>query len=244
MVRIEPNGAPRDQPDRLREELVLDGVQALEHGVGVGRVRDFDRPLKDDRAGIDPVVNEVDGDAEHLDAVVDRLLDGGEPGKRGQQRRVDVDDPLGEARDEVGAEQLHVAGEHDELDSPLDEPVGDRAVTRRPSAVPIVGDREHPRRDARRRGSRQGIGVRLVGGNRDDRDPVPPVDLVEQRLEVRARPGREDADVHVSAGCEARSFGKRPPLEARVPAASISSTRPSTSSARRWAKDPYSGSSS
>ena len=86
MVRIKPHGAPRDQPDRLREKLVLDGVQALEHGVGVGRVRDLDRSLQDDRPGIDAVINEMDGDAEHLDAVVDRLLDRGEPGKRGEQR--------------------------------------------------------------------------------------------------------------------------------------------------------------
>ena len=51
-----------------------------------------------------------------LDAVVDRLLDGADAGERRQERRVHVDDPLREAGEERRVEELHVAGEHDELD--------------------------------------------------------------------------------------------------------------------------------
>ena len=67
------------------------------------------------------------------------------PGEGGQQRRVDVDDALGEAAEEAGAQELHVAGEHDELDALLGEPAGHRAVARR-----AVGERSAARRTTRR----------------------------------------------------------------------------------------------
>ena len=94
-ARVEPNRPARDQPDRLRQQLVLDRVQALEHVVGVARIRQLDGPLQDHRPAVDALVDEVDGDAEHLDPVVDRLLDRLQARKRGQQRRVHVDDPPG-----------------------------------------------------------------------------------------------------------------------------------------------------
>jgi hypothetical protein len=40
----------------------------------------------------------VDGDPEDLDPVVERLLDRVQAGKGGQQRGMDVDDPLGKRR--------------------------------------------------------------------------------------------------------------------------------------------------
>ena len=68
--------APRgEQPDRLGEQLVLDRVQALEHRVRIARVGQLDRALQDHRPGVDAPVDEVDGDAEHLDPVGERLLD-------------------------------------------------------------------------------------------------------------------------------------------------------------------------
>ena len=61
-------------------------------------VRQLDRALEDDRPGVDALVDEVDGDAEHLHAVVERLLDRADARERRQQRRVDVDHALREAR--------------------------------------------------------------------------------------------------------------------------------------------------
>ena len=60
-------------------------------------VRQLDRALQDDRPGVDALVDEVDGDAEDLDAVVDRLLDRVETRERRQQRRMDVDHPVRKA---------------------------------------------------------------------------------------------------------------------------------------------------
>jgi len=76
---------------------------------------DADRVLEQDRTGIDAVVDEVDGDAEDAHAVGDGLADGVEAGEGGQQRRMDVDDPVAEGGDEARAEDRHVAGRDDGL---------------------------------------------------------------------------------------------------------------------------------
>ena len=75
-------------------------------------------------------------------------------------------------------------------------------VARRARAV--LRAQEHPRRDARRRRAVERPRRGLVGGDRDDLDLLA-VDVVEQRLEVRARARGEDADPH--AASPTRSFG-------------------------------------
>ena len=60
----------------------------------VACVGQLDRALEDDRAGVDPFVDEVDRHAEDLHAVLDRLLDRAHAREGGQQRRVDVEDPV------------------------------------------------------------------------------------------------------------------------------------------------------
>ena len=69
---------------------------------GRARVGQLDGALGDDPAGVDALVDVVDGHAEDLDAVGERLLDGAQAREGRQQRRVDVDDALGEAREEGG----------------------------------------------------------------------------------------------------------------------------------------------
>ena len=53
----------------------------------------------------------------------ERLADRVEAGEGGQQGGVDVDDAVAEAGDEGGAEQLHVAGEDDEVGAARLDPV-------------------------------------------------------------------------------------------------------------------------
>ena len=80
--------------------------------------REEDEPTaEDDRAGVDALVDEVHRDAEDLDAVVERLLDRADAREGREERRVDVEDAVGEARHEGGVEDCHVAGEDDELDA-------------------------------------------------------------------------------------------------------------------------------
>jgi hypothetical protein len=159
----------------------------------------LDRALGDDGTGVHALVDEVDRDPEHLDAVGQRVLDRPKPRERRQQGRVHVDHAFRKPGQEVLGEQLHVAGQHHELHAPGNEPLGDGEITGAAS-------------------------LRLVGGNGHDLDPLAPVHLVDQGLEVGPRPRGQHGDVHAT-----RSLGNFPPVERRVPAASSSSTRPSTS---------------
>ena len=75
------------------------------------------RALEDDRARVDALVDEVDRDPGDPDPVVERLADRVEARERGQQRRVDVDHPVRRTgATKPAREQLHVAGEHDQVD--------------------------------------------------------------------------------------------------------------------------------
>src|SRR5215213_2207931 len=77
---VDADGVAGDQTDRLAQQLVLDRAQRVADRLGLRGRREVDRALQDDRAGVDALVDEVDGDAEDLDAVGDRLLDGADAG--------------------------------------------------------------------------------------------------------------------------------------------------------------------
>ena len=163
----------------------------------VGPLGHVERALGDDRAGVDALVDEVHGHARDLDAVGHGLLDGADAGEGREERRVDVDDALREAREERRVEELHVAGEHDELDAALRQPVGDRRVAGR--AAVEVGDREHARRHAGVRRPLERPGAGLVRADGDDIDVATAVELVEDGLQVRAVARRQHADLHAAS---------------------------------------------
>src|SRR4051794_40112914 len=79
------------------EQLVLERPDGGHDVVGRRRVRELDRALGDDPPGVDALVEVVDGDAEDLDPLLERPLDGAQARERRQQRWVDVDDAVGEA---------------------------------------------------------------------------------------------------------------------------------------------------
>ena len=182
---------------------MLDRLQAGVDRAGIARVGQLDRALEDDRARVDPFIDEVDRHAEDLDPVLDGLLDRPHAGEGGQQRGVDVDDPVGEARHEARVEDRHVAGEHDELDPLLDQPVAHGGIARGPRAE--LRAQEDPRPHARGVGTLERARRALVAGNGDDLD-LATVNAVQQRLEVRALARREDADPH-AATRPSRSLG-------------------------------------
>ena len=169
---------------------------------GVARVWRLERALKHDRPGVDALVDEVHGDAEDLDAVLDGLLDRAHAREGGQQRGMDVEDPVGEARHEARVEDRHVAGEDDELDALGLEPIGDCGIALGPRAV--LRAQEYARRNAGRRRPGQRRRRRLIAGYRDHLDLVA-VDAVEQRLEVRALARGQDPDLQ--AASPRRNFG-------------------------------------
>ena len=63
------------------------------------------RRLRDDRPGVAALVDEVHGAAGDARAVVERLLLRVDAGKRGQQRRVDVDHALRKRREKAAASE-------------------------------------------------------------------------------------------------------------------------------------------
>jgi nitronate monooxygenase len=158
--------------------------------VAIGR--DGNLALHDCRTGIDPLVDEVDGDPGHLDPRRERLPDRVEAGEGGQQRRVDIDDATPEAGDELRAEQLHVAGERDKVGAERLDPVADRVIARRPVGVLVTWEdrsldpgRPRPLQRPRRR---------LVRADPDHLDPLTTVQPVEDRLQVRPRSRGQDDD--------------------------------------------------
>ena len=82
---------------------------------GVG-VEDGDGVLQDDDAVVYGLVDEVDGAAGDFRSVVEGLVLGVEAGEGGEQRWMDVEDAVGEGRDEGRRDDAHVAGEADEVD--------------------------------------------------------------------------------------------------------------------------------
>src|SRR3954451_18268480 len=101
------------------QQLGLDLVDPLLHNGDLPRIRKLESLLKDDRAAGDALVDEMHGNSGNLDAVVDRLVDRADAGEGGQERGMHVDDPVREALDEHGCEQLHEPGEHDQFRAPV-----------------------------------------------------------------------------------------------------------------------------
>src|SRR6185503_14067011 len=95
--------------------------------------------------------------------------------------------------DESGADDLHVARQHDEVDLALFQPVAEYAVAQLAVAA-VVGRIEHPGLHAGLLRTPQPPRVRAVRAHGDHLDPVAPVDLVEDRLEVGTLPGDQYGD--------------------------------------------------
>src|SRR3954462_11413350 len=72
---VQANTTARDQPDRMREELVLCLVQDRQDVLLAPSVGKRYRLLQDDRTRVDPIVHEVDGYSPHLHAVVNLVFD-------------------------------------------------------------------------------------------------------------------------------------------------------------------------
>ena len=113
---------------------------------GVSPASTGTRSCRDHRAGVDPVVHVVNRRSRLGHPRREHVLDRVRAGERGQRRRVRVDDPAREAREEVRPEQVHVAREHDEPTPCVLEPVGHRLVA-------LLASREAPRAGTRPPGS-------------------------------------------------------------------------------------------
>ena len=76
-----------------------------------------DRLLTDDRPGVEAFVHVVDGDARGVDTGVQCVGDRPSTWELREQRWMDVDDTIAEAIEKHRRQQVHIAGEHDEVDA-------------------------------------------------------------------------------------------------------------------------------
>src|SRR3954447_14781713 len=231
--RIDVHGTPGQKPDRPGQQLVLDRVNCLLDRVAFRSIGKLEPLLQDDRAAVDPFVHEVDRDSADPNARVDRLLDGADARKRGQERGVHVDDPPLEPADEGAAEDLHEPREDEQVDLVLLQPIPESGVARRP--VRIRARLEDARLDSGLARPPQAARLGPVRPDADHLDPLAPVDDVEDRLQVRPLAGDQhrDAVAHAAtdeAGTWSTGYGP-PVVSSRF--CSISSSMRARMSARR-----------
>ena len=202
-----------------------------------------DRALEQDRPGVDALVDEVDRHADDLDAVVDRLLDRPDARERGQQRRVDVDDAVGEPGRGTPASAAPCSPRG--RPAPRRGPAPSRPSRCRAPCGPRSRRAGTPPSAARR--SRRGRARAPPPGRSRRRRSRPrrPWTRVDERLEVRPLARDEDDDAHDRDATPPRRASGTGRRSTRAgPSASSSSTRASTSSARAPANAPYAGSPS
>ena len=154
--------------DRGGQQPVLDRVEPLEErGLGVV-LQHRDGLLGHDRAAVEGRVDEMDRDARDGDAGGEGVAHGVQPRERGEQARVDVEDPAGERGEHPRSDEPQVAGEDEHVgldrgqrvrehlvvaarDEDRLDPLLRRPVERRAGAV---GEHERDRRRPARLGPR------------------------------------------------------------------------------------------
>ena len=127
------------------------------------------------------------------------------PGEGRQQGGVDVDDAVAEAGDEGRAEQLHVAGEDDQVGAARLDPVAHRRVarragrrTRRAGKTAVSTPAARARSSARAPGLSEPTPTTSI--------PSRPCSRVEDRLQVGAAAGGEDDDAESLTRASLRSL--------------------------------------
>ncbi len=107
VFHVPANGAGKDDLFKVAafSNQIIDGVA----------VRDADHVLLDDGTVVENFGNVVAGCADQLYAALEGLMVRARADERGQKRMVNVDDALRIAADEIIGEDLHVAGEDDEV---------------------------------------------------------------------------------------------------------------------------------
>ena len=106
-IEVESNG--------FQERLRLQRLAAVLDLLDVSSGRHVERPLGNDRPLIEVGRHVVGRHARDPDPLVSGLPVGLRAGERGQKRGMDVDDPILIAEDDVGAQDPHVAGQHDQI---------------------------------------------------------------------------------------------------------------------------------
>ncbi len=98
-----------DAGDGLGVGDVLLGEDTAGEGVGIVAIEHRNGALQHDHAVVQVLIDKMHRASGNFDAVIEGLLLGFKAGKRGQQRRVNVEDAVGIGRDEPRGQKPHVA---------------------------------------------------------------------------------------------------------------------------------------
>src|SRR2546422_279300 len=132
---LSPPGLGEEAPHRARVEKVLDLVDAsLERRERV-LVADVDHRLEQDRAVVELILDQVHRAPGHAHAVLPGTADCVEPGKRGEQRGMDIEDPVAEGVQQRLVEGGHEAREEHGLDSANAERLDPGVLVLEPGAI-------------------------------------------------------------------------------------------------------------
>ena len=155
------------------------------------------RPVED-RAAVHLQGHAVHGAAGHRHAAAPGLADAIEPGKGGQQTRMEVDDPAGEGLQKRGLDDPHEAGQDDQIGL-LRPDRRDEAGLALPFQLGLERGRiDVPRRHAEAGAQRENAGVGPIRKQRGHASlPEAAVGLsLQQRLGIGAAARAENHDTH------------------------------------------------
>ncbi len=166
------------------------GQHACRQRLDLVGVEDRHRRLQHDRSRVELRVHQMHGRTRHPDAVLQGLALRLEPRKRGQQRRMDIQDAVGKRVEQRPSDQVHEAGETDEGDATRQQQIGQRPIVG--LTIGIAARAHVDRVDAGIASALQARSVRAA--RHDDRDrgvEAPRRNRVDDRLQV-APPARRD----------------------------------------------------
>jgi len=162
---------------RLRADVVAHGHRALQH----------------DRTAVEVRGHEVHGCAGDLDPVLKRLTLGVDARKRGQERRVHVEDAIGKCLEQRGADEPHEARETHEGHAARRELAGEGAIEGVAAGKRAVIDDHRLDAGAARPLEPAGIGA-IRNDDGDRRAQTAFGNRVDERLQVAATARDEHAD--------------------------------------------------
>ena len=121
-VSLDKNATPLKGQFPVEERLNPFGVKFMSfrmnpfrQGFFVVGLFDGNNRLPDDRTGVDPLIDEVQGATGDLGAVVQRLTDRMKPGKGGKERGMNIHESPLVMPDESGGQEAHKTGQGDQI---------------------------------------------------------------------------------------------------------------------------------
>jgi len=184
-VEVVRESTLRDPAKHGRVHLMLHGEDSLLERIGRVVFENGDDTLRDDRTRIDARVNQMDGAATHTDPRLKRLPLRMKARKGRQERRMNVDDPVGEGVEHGGGDNPHKSCQTDPLHTVRLESSNRLLIPRGPLRERFA--RDDFDRDTRGMRALQRVGLRAVREHDGDfSGEVRLFRCIEERLKIRA----------------------------------------------------------